>query len=291
MRTWFILFFLACLSLGAQPAGVWRLTGTRHWVDPFTRCAKDKKTGDEGDVVVHLWSECAGQPFPTLKVRAQWQAPPNTLVPGQVFPWEHTLTPLACSGGYGGQAHLSASVLEYGDMGPTDAGCAHPLGAGRTFRNQSQARPLKVPAPVRQWAKTFILRVKVAANSDFMWDYTYTFEAGATPGAAAPVAGASTATLASLPDVWTVNEVQVWTGTWVRRPGTNLYDATWRHRDGQVAKDVLEFESLQGDRLTILRRSLNGRYTATVSPDRKRLLNGTATWYERGWAWSASATR
>jgi len=293
MRSLLALLLLAC-SLGAQPAGIWRLTDTRQSVDPFTRCAKDRKTGEEGDVTVHLWSTCGQQPEPTFKVRAQWQAPPRTLTPGQVFPWQQSLTPLTCTGGYGGMVHLSASIPEYDYMGPTNVGCGNPMGAPITLINQNQPRPMKVPSPTRQWTKTFTLQVKIAANSDFMWDYVYTFEpagTGGTPNAAQPPAASTTPTLSSLPHVWTVTEVQDWTGTWTRRPGTNTFDATWRHRNGSVASDVLEFESLSGDRLTIFRRGINGRYTATLSTDHRRLLNGTATWYERGWSWSASAAR
>jgi len=289
MRFLLVLFLFGCMSLDAQPSGVWRLTGTRYSVDPFTRCATDEKSGEAGDVTVMLWGKCDPPPYPSFKVRAQWQAPPTVLTPGQVFPWEQSLTPLACTGKYGGMVHLSATVLDYDYMGPTDVGCGQPMGAAVTYSNGKQSRPMKVPAPTRQWAKTFTLRVKLASNSDFMWDYTYTFEpAGlATTLAVKPPVIA----LGGLPDVWTVTEAQLWSGTWTRRPGTNTFDASWRHASGALAQDVLDLESVQGDQLTIYRRGIKGRYTATLSPDHRRLLNGTATWYEKGWTWSASAVR
>ena len=188
MRNALFLIVLFTLSCVARADGVWRLSSVNYHVDPFTRCAVDEKSSDEGQVVIHLTSKCMGTPFPTFKVEAKWAAPPKSLTPGQVIPWDMTLTPLGCSGNYGGMTHLSATILEYDYMGPLNAGCGNVQGAALVFVNKDQPRPLKAPPPERAWAKSFTLQVKVAANSDWMWDYVYTFQA---EGAAAPSAPAA----------------------------------------------------------------------------------------------------
>lgn len=86
--------------------------------------------------------------------------------------------------------------------------------------------------------------------------------------------------------VWSVVEVGEWFGTWTRRGNTNVFDAVWRHRTQPGEwRDVLTIESVQGNRIVIFRRGMNGRYQATLSADRTS-ISGTATWYPSGGSWT-----
>ncbi len=203
-----IIFFT--ISFTSKAEGVWRLSSINYHVDPFTRCTFDEKSGDEGKVVINMASKCMGTPFPTFKIEAKWSAPPKSLIPGQVIPWDMTLTPLGCSGNYGGMSHLSATILDYDYMGPLNAGCSSAQGATISFVNKDQARPLKAPPPDRAWSKSFTLQVKVGAASEWMWDYVYTFlpevSAGSNTAPAVTPAGSRRA-----PDVVSVGNI---TGTW-----------------------------------------------------------------------------
>ncbi len=96
--------------------------------------------------------------------------------------------------------------------------------------------------------------------------------------------------LLTLGNVWSVRECCGWSGTWVRRPNTNTFDARWRHTNGSTASDVLQLSGW--DRSTnvviITRKSMNGSYKATYNPTAKTLSNGSATWYGAGLSWSAT---
>jgi hypothetical protein len=93
--------------------------------------------------------------------------------------------------------------------------------------------------------------------------------------------------LLNLGSVWQVTECCGWTGTWTRRPGTNTFDAKFKHTNGTSAQDVLTLKgwNAQGQ-LVISRPSLNGSYVAAVNTAAKT-MEGTATWYTPGARWSA----
>ncbi len=91
----------------------------------------------------------------------------------------------------------------------------------------------------------------------------------------------------SLGPVLKVVEVDVWHGTWTRRPGTNTFDAAWVGPNGQKVQDVLELRSLTHGVATFYRHGNRGTYTGTVSPD-GRSLTGTASWYPAGLTWTAT---
>jgi hypothetical protein len=90
--------------------------------------------------------------------------------------------------------------------------------------------------------------------------------------------------------VLTVDEGGVWHGTWTRRPGTGIFDATWRGPNGGVASDVIEIVSVVGNTVTFKRTGNHGTYTGTMSPDGTSVA-GTASWYPPGWKWSGSAAK
>ncbi len=57
-----------------------------------------------------------------------------------------------------------------------------------------------------------------------------------------PSSGAQLASqneLMTLGNIWNVSECCGWTGTWTRRPGTNLFNAMWRHTNGTVVNDTI----------------------------------------------------
>jgi hypothetical protein len=107
-----------------------------------------------------------------------------------------------------------------------------------------------------------------------------------------PVTGlyANQGEMQTLGSVWQVTECCGWTGTWTRRPGTNTFDAKWRHTNGTTAQDVITLQSWHkyAGTITLKRQSINGTYTGTVNTQTRKITQGTASWYQPGETWSAS---
>lgn len=82
-----------------------------------------------------------------------------------------------------------------------------------------------------------------------------------------------------------VTEIEGWTGTWIRRPGTDIFDATWQNSNGRVATDVIRVAKVEGRKVVLDRDGMQGSYSGTVSPDGRSII-GTATWYPSGATWS-----
>jgi len=93
-----------------------------------------------------------------------------------------------------------------------------------------------------------------------------------------PSPGVAPATAVDLGTTWTVIEDNTWFGTWTRRAGTNVFDAVWKNRSAQVAKDTLELQPVEGVKVTLYRVGMKGKYTGTLAADGKH-LTGTASWY------------
>ena len=90
-----------------------------------------------------------------------------------------------------------------------------------------------------------------------------------------------------LGSVWHVVENGVWQGTWTRRPGTRIFDAVWRHPQGGEVRDVLEVESVQGQRMVFYRRGNRGRYSAEMGSN-GRTAHGTMSWNDGGSTFTAT---
>jgi hypothetical protein len=94
-----------------------------------------------------------------------------------------------------------------------------------------------------------------------------------------------------LASTWLVREWSSqsnYVGTWIRRPGTNTFDAYWNYGSVGSVQDVIDITSVQGNEIVLHRHGLNGDYTGTISPDGKS-ISGTASWYDGpGAQWSAS---
>jgi hypothetical protein len=81
--------------------------------------------------------------------------------------------------------------------------------------------------------------------------------------------------------IWTVQEIGPmgnYNGTWTRRPGTNIFDASW---NGGSITDVIDITSIEGNNITLYRHGANGYYTGTISPDGTS-ISGTGSWFRAG---------
>jgi hypothetical protein len=80
-----------------------------------------------------------------------------------------------------------------------------------------------------------------------------------------------------------INEIGQYFGEWTRREGTDTFDAVWN--DGQVT-DIIEIQSVEGNRVTLYRQGNGGYYYGTINDD--GTITGTASWYQPGWTWSGT---
>jgi hypothetical protein len=90
-------------------------------------------------------------------------------------------------------------------------------------------------------------------------------------------------------EVWTVKEygdMGNWDGIWVRRPGTNTFDASW---SGGTVHDVLTLEPVWGNRVTLHRQGNDGYYIGKLSPDGTSIV-GKGNWYDAGETWTVTIT-
>jgi hypothetical protein len=106
-----------------------------------------------------------------------------------------------------------------------------------------------------------------------------------------PPQGGGGWTVAPFASTWAESELG-WSGTWTRRPGTDVFDARWVHPNGHREAAEL-FISVNGSQVSILRRQQKGecRYEGTLSPDR-RSMQGTygCDWAAGPFQWSATAS-
>jgi len=112
------------------------------------------------------------------------------------------------------------------------------------------------------------------------------FTITAAPSSASAPASAP-ATAVDLGTVWTVVDGTGWFGTWTRRAGTNVFDAVWKNRAGQVIRDTLQLQPVVGNKVSLYRVGIKGQYTGTLAAD-GRHITGTASWFKPGETWSAT---
>ena len=85
---------------------------------------------------------------------------------------------------------------------------------------------------------------------------------------------------------WRIRETSgatAYDGVWTRRGASNTFDGVWPSAGVQ---DTLTLESVNGDQV-VLSRAGTGRYTGTLSPDRRRITSGTMSWAP-GYQWTAT---
>lgn len=88
---------------------------------------------------------------------------------------------------------------------------------------------------------------------------------------------------------WRVTECCGWTGIWTRRPGTQVFDASWKHTNGTVVKGVVTLVSWnKRTQEVVLDRPGVGTYRATLQPATGTLVQGRTSWYPAGATWSAT---
>ncbi len=90
----------------------------------------------------------------------------------------------------------------------------------------------------------------------------------------------------NLGSVWRIREVSggtVHEGVWTRRGASNTFDGVWS-RAGVTG--TLTLESVSGSTVVFSRQGI-GRYTGTLSPDRRRITSGTMSWAP-GYQWTAT---
>ena len=82
-----------------------------------------------------------------------------------------------------------------------------------------------------------------------------------------------------------ITEIQGWSGTWTRRPGTDTFDANWTNVDGRTVTDVIRIASVNDRSVVLTREGNGGTYYGTITDD-GRYIVGTASWYPPGATWS-----
>ena len=82
-----------------------------------------------------------------------------------------------------------------------------------------------------------------------------------------------------------ITEIKGWTGTWIRRPGTDIFDAVWHNADGSEASDVIRIVLVSGRDVVLTRDGNSGTYLGKISSDGRSIV-GTASWYPAGTTWS-----
>jgi len=84
---------------------------------------------------------------------------------------------------------------------------------------------------------------------------------------------------------------QKWIGTWTRRPGTKIFDATWKkvsgEQTGQEVRDVIDFKGNKNGIVTLYRHGTGGTYTGKISPGGTNIRDGDASWYNGRCNWTA----
>lgn len=84
-----------------------------------------------------------------------------------------------------------------------------------------------------------------------------------------------------------IAEIEGWSGTWIRRPGTDIFDAEWHNVGGSVVRDVIRIARLNGNEVVLTRDGNGGVYYGTISPDGGSIV-GTTSWYPEGKTWSGT---
>lgn len=86
-----------------------------------------------------------------------------------------------------------------------------------------------------------------------------------------------------------------WIGTWILRPDTETFDATWKKTSGPQPstplKDVIDFKGSVNGLVSLHRRGINGMYTGKLTSDGAKIKRGGASWYHSGCFWTAEINK
>ena len=98
----------------------------------------------------------------------------------------------------------------------------------------------------------------------------------------------------ALGQVWEQEEVSGWTGTWIRRGLSSVFDAYWSHPGGERVLAVLEVQG-GGREVSIIRRHANGQschYRGHIAPGWREVTGHyTCSWESTPMPWRARIIR
>jgi hypothetical protein len=252
------------------------------------------------------------------KYVATWPSAPAALIPGQEVTLSLSLTQAMRKGGFSFNYELLARFDGFGvNIGYSGCGADFIAGKDKHAVHVDTSQPegitdsgvFKAMVPPFGFCdspKTGKMQLNVEmANGPGGFIYVYSWQPGTpSPSTVAPKPPVTPAPPVSprtppaptetksksmmaptLGPVLTITEAGVWQGTWTRRPGTNIFDATWRGPNGQIATDVIEIVSAEGNKIIFKRKGNNGTYTGTLSPGGTKIA-GSASWYSPGQQWT-----
>ena len=90
--------------------------------------------------------------------------------------------------------------------------------------------------------------------------------------------------------IWTVKEygpMGNYGGEWTVHSDGKTLDASW---SGGSITDIIDIQSITGDKITLFRHGNQGYYYGTISPD-GTTISGTASWYTSGQTWTVSISQ
>lgn len=98
----------------------------------------------------------------------------------------------------------------------------------------------------------------------------------------------------ALGDVWEMEEVSCWRGTWLRRGTSKIFDGYWKNPNGERIRATLQMR-LNGRNVAIIRRHEGSdycRYDGTISGDWWSASGWyTCTWQKTPMQWRARIVR
>jgi hypothetical protein len=102
---------------------------------------------------------------------------------------------------------------------------------------------------------------------------------------------ATAAELLKLSNIWNVTGCCGWSGTWYRRPNTNIFDTKWKHTNGTPVSFTVELLSWNktSQLLTLYQAGNQGTYRAYLANNGMSIVRGTTSFYPAGATWSATA--
>lgn len=100
---------------------------------------------------------------------------------------------------------------------------------------------------------------------------------------------ATAAELLKLGNTWLVTGCCGWSGTWTRRPGTNVFDTKWRHTNGTPVEFVVQLKTWNKatNEITLYQADNSGTYRAFLANNGASIVRGTTSFYPAGATWSA----
>jgi hypothetical protein len=95
--------------------------------------------------------------------------------------------------------------------------------------------------------------------------------------------------LMKLCNTWNVTGCCGWSGTWYRRPNTNIFDTKWKHTNGTPVTFVIELIAWNKttNLITLYQADNKGTYHAYLINGGTAMTRGTTSFYPAGATWSA----